>query len=325
VLNLGYEAKGTHEEEAMWLIVASGNGAPGIDRAAQMLCDGGAALDAVEAAARLVESNAQDDSVGLGGLPNVLGQVELDASIMDGRTLAAGAVGALKGFEHPISVARCVMERSAHVLLVGEGAARFAGEMGFAPCELLTGDARRMWQGTLEPFVSAEDMDHMAERRKLLPVVQQLMQTRLQHGTVNFLARDRHGNIASAVSTSGWPCKYPGRLGDSPIIGAGNYADNRYGAAACTHYGELAIRCGTARSVLLYMKMGMTVEGACQEAMRDLQPLLVVHGGAMTIVAMDSEGHPFGITSRAEEEPYLVMTGQSDGLQTVEHLHASIG
>jgi beta-aspartyl-peptidase (threonine type) len=308
----------------MWLIVASDNGMPGMERAAQILRQGGAALDAVEEAARLVESNALDDSVGLGGLPNVLGQVELDASIMDGCTLAAGAVGALKGYEHPISVARCVMERTPHVLLVGEGAGRFAAEMDFALSELLTEDARRKWQETLGQLVTGAQFDHIADRRELLPVVQQLVQAQLQHGTVNFLARDQRGNIASAVSTSGWPYKYPGRLGDSPIIGAGNYADNRYGAAACTHYGELAIRVGTSRSVVLYMKMGMTIQEACQEAMRDLQPLLDTHGGAMTIVAMDRERQSFGITSYAEEEPYWVMTGESDGPQPVQHLRVSI-
>ncbi len=309
----------------MWLIVASGNGMPGMRPAAEILRQGGAALDAVEEAARLVESNDLDDSVGLGGLPNVLGQVELDASIMDGRTLAAGAVGALKGYEHPISVARCVMERTAHVLLVGEGARRFAAEMGFVPRELLTDEARCKWQETVGQLIAGAQIDHIADGHELLPVVQQLVQARLRHGTVNFLARDRHGNIASAVSTSGWPYKYPGRLGDSPIIGAGNYADNRFGAAACTHYGELAIRCSTARSVVLYMKMGMTLDEACQEAMRDLQPLLAAHGGAMTIVAMDREGQSFGITSCLDEEPYLVMAGQADSPQPMEHLRLPIG
>ncbi len=301
----------------MWMIVASGNGAPGMERAAQMLREGGTALDAVEEAARGVESNAQDESVGLGGLPNVLGQVELDASIMDGRTLAAGAVGALRDVEHPISVARRVMERTAHVLLVGEGAGRFAAEMGFAPRELRSEDAWRQWYEALGGVLSREEIDHIAQRQELLPVVQELMEEKLHHGTVNFLARDQRGDIASAVSTSGWPYKYPGRLGDSPIIGAGNYCDNRYGAAACTHYGELAIRCGTARSVVLYMKMGMSVEEACQEAMRDLQPLLAAHGGSMTIMAIDSKGHPFGITSELEEEAYLVMTEEWDSPRLV--------
>ncbi|KPL16249.1 MAG: hypothetical protein AMJ93_15950 [Anaerolineae bacterium SM23_84] len=292
----------------MWLMVASENGMPGMERAAQILGEGGTALDAVEAGIRLAESNAQDDGVGMGGLPNVLGQVELDASIMDGRTLAAGAVGALQGYGHPISVARCVMECTTHVLLVGKGASRFAAEMRFSPCELLTEHARRKWREYLQQFIAEEEIDSIGHRQDLVSVVKEIMQEWLHRGTVNFLARDSHADIACAVSTSGWPLKYPGRLGDSPIIGAGNYADNRYGAAACTHHGELAIRASTARSVVLYMKMGLSVEDACEEAMRDLQPLLAASGGTMSIVAMDRDGHPFGITSVPEGERYLVMT-----------------
>jgi len=308
----------------MWLIVASGNGLPGIERAAQTLREGGAALDAVEEATRLVESNAQDDSVGVGGLPNVLGQVELDASIMDGQSLAAGAVGALRRCEHPISVARRIMENTAHVMLVGAGAARFAAEMGFASSDLLTKDAQNAWQEALTEFIGAEELGRISQRQHLLPIVRHLMDKRLQHGTVDFLACDQRGNIASAVSTSGWPWKYPGRLGDSPIIGAGNYADNRYGGAACTQYGELAIRCGTARSVVLYMKMGWDVAKACHEAMFDLKPLLAADGGTMTIVAIDAQGHPFGITSRADEMPYLVMSDQLHKVRRIHHERFSV-
>jgi beta-aspartyl-peptidase (threonine type) len=295
----------------MLLVIASENGLPGIERAMQALREGGTALDAVEAGIRLVESNAEDDSVGLGGLPNLVGQVELDASIMDGRTLAAGTVGALQGYEHPISVARRVMEQSPHVMLVGAGANRFAAEMGFPPCDLLTDKARDKWREWLLRFISAEEINDLANRRELLPLVQKLMDKVHRHGTTNFLARDQNGDIACGVSTSGTEWKYPGRLGDSPIIGAGNYADNRFGAAACTGYGELAIRCGTARSVVLYMKMGLSVADACLEAMRDLQPLLAAHGGGMNIVAMDKDGQPCGITSNPKGRHYLVMTGES--------------
>jgi len=296
----------------MLLIVASGNGWPGIEQAMRVLREGGTALDAVEAGIRLVESDVQDESVGLGGLPNVLGEVELDASIMDGRNLAAGAVGALQGYEHPISVARRVMEVTPHVLLVGDGANRFAAEMGFAQRDLLTEGAQRKWCERLHEFISDDEIDDIVHRRELLPLVKSLAVQRLRHGTVNFLARDRCGAIACGVSTSGWPWKYPGRLGDSPIVGAGNYADNRYGAAACTHYGELAIRASTSRSVVLYMKMGLGIEDACQEAMRDLRPLLAAYGGTMSIVAMDRDGHPFGITSEPQGERYLVMTEESN-------------
>jgi beta-aspartyl-peptidase (threonine type) len=308
----------------MLLVIASDNGLPGIERAMQVLRQGGTALDAVEAGIRLVESNVEDDSVGLGGLPNVLGQVELDASIMDGRTLAAGTVGTLQGYEHPISVARRVMELSPHVMLVGPGANRFAAETGFSPCDLLTDKARDKWREWLRRFISAEEIDGLADRRELLPLVQKLMDEVRRHGTTNLIARDGNGDIACGVSTSGWPWKYPGRLGDSPIIGAGNYADNHFGAAACTGYGELAIRCATAHSVVLYMKMGLTVADACFEAMRDLQPLLAAHGGGMNMVAMDKDGQPCGITSNPAGGRYLVMTEQStapesrDALQLVQ-------
>ena len=295
----------------MWLVLASHNGEPGMTKAARALGAGGSALDAVEAGIGPVESNAQDNSVGLGGMPNVLGQVELDASIMDGRTLAAGAVGALQGYEHPISIARLVMERSPHVFLVGDGARRFAQEMGFPARDLLTAKSRQQWRQGLQGFLSEAEAAGIGDREQLLALVNDLQEMVRQHGTVNFLAQDSRGDIASGVSTSGWPWKYPGRLGDSPVIGAGNYADNRYGAAACCGYGELAIRAGTARSVVLYMQMGLSVEDACRQAMQDLEPLLAAQGGDMTIHAMDCHGHAFGVTTDAKGPGYWVVTDQS--------------
>jgi len=295
----------------MWLVLASGNGALGITGAARILADGGMALDAVEIATRLVESGDQDESVGVGGLPNVLGQLEQDASIMDGRTLAAGTVGALQGYEHPISVARRVMEMTPHVMLVGEGARRFAAELGLPRRKLPLPAAKEKWRQRLRESLSEAEVDALGKRAELLPVVREMTRPSRNHDTVNLIARDTHGDLACAVSTSGWAWKYPGRLGDSPIIGAGNYADNRYGAAACTGSGELAIRCGTARSVVLYMKMGLSVEEACREAMRDLEPLLAAHEGMMCILAMDRDGHPFSITNTEWGAHYLAMTPDS--------------
>jgi beta-aspartyl-peptidase (threonine type) len=129
-------------------------------------------------------------------------------------------------------------------------------------------------------------------------------------GTVNFIARDRDGNIASAVSTSGWAFKYPGRVGDSPVIGACNYCDNRYGAACCTGRGEMAIRTATARSVVLYMKTGMSLEEALSEAMRDLWALEDPYYGGMSIVALDAEGNPGAASNR--EATYVYMTDEMD-------------
>ena len=138
------------------LVVGSANGRVGIGAAIDVLRGGGSALDAVEAGTRLVESNPDDTTVGLGGIPNLLGEVELDASIMDGSTLAAGAVAALKGFEHPISLARKVMTELPHVLLAGEGAARFADELGFERMELLTEKAHEIWRAQMENLKGQE-------------------------------------------------------------------------------------------------------------------------------------------------------------------------
>lgn len=282
------------------IIVTSENGDVGLAPAMQILRDGGSALDAVETAARLVESNPEDHTVGFGGLPNLLGEVELDASIMDGRTLRAGAVGSLRGYENPISIARKVMEELPHVLVVGEGAARFASEMGFEKRGLLTPEAEAVWRERLEEELSSERMGELRYRERMRELARLATDPERATGTVNILALDSHGDVASAVSTSGWAWKYPGRLGDSPIIGAGNYADNRYGAAACTGRGEMAICLGTARSVVVYMKMGMRVEEAVVEAMNDFRALQDPYAGGISIRAIDREGRPAGASNRED-------------------------
>jgi beta-aspartyl-peptidase (threonine type) len=275
------------------ILIASSNGDVGMDAAWAVLERGGSALDAVEAGTRLVEANPADHSVGYGGYPNLLGEVELDASIMDGATLRAGAVGALRGYRHAITVARRVMEELPHVLVVGDGAARLAAELGMEREDLLTPEAAATWREGVEgrlpaPFRDAQgaivgDMLRRAARLATDP--------ERAAGTVNFIAQDRRGHIASAVSTSGWAWKYPGRLGDSPIIGAGNYADDRYGAAACTGWGELAMRACTARSVILYLKQGMELEAACRSAFADLGDLDADPARLlMSMVAIDRGG-----------------------------------
>jgi beta-aspartyl-peptidase (threonine type) len=282
------------------IIIASSNGEIGLPVAWRILQSGGSALDAVEAATRIVEDNPDDHSVGYGGYPNLLGEVELDASIMDGATLRAGAVGALRGYRHPISVARRVMEDLPHLMLVGDGAARFASEIGMQREELLTDDAARAWRAGIDGRLPEEFRDAQGA------IVTELIgrATRLATdpervaGTVNFIAQDRAGQIASAVSTSGWAWKYPGRLGDSPIIGAGNYADDRYGAAACTGWGELAIRAGTARSVVLYLKHGHALADACRESFRDLAALAADPAQIlMSMVALDRHGNHCAVTT----------------------------
>jgi beta-aspartyl-peptidase (threonine type) len=305
------------------IVVASSNGIVGIKESMRVLKAGSSAIDAVEAGIRLVEANPDDHSVGFGGYPNLLGQVELDASIMDGRDLNSGAVGAMKGFRYPISVARKVMESLPHVFLVGEGAERFAAEMGFEREDLLTEEARQVWETRLREDMPADVFDRLTEQRELARWVKLATDPERARGTVNFIAQDAQGNICTGVSTSGWAWKYPGRLGDSPVIGAGNYADNRYGAAACTGMGEMAIRAGTARSVALYLKMGLSLEEACRQAMKDLDDLGGRFISRMSFIALDREGHHAAFSS-GKEATYVFVTDDMDEPQKLPRTYVPL-
>jgi beta-aspartyl-peptidase (threonine type) len=227
----------------------------------------------------------------------------LDACIMDGKGLRSGAVGALQGYLHPISVARQVMERLPHVFLAGEGAARFAAECGVESGSLLTEQSRCEWQTWLDAHVPEAQRSRwpevpLAEWARLTadPVKVRV------HGTTITPVKDRAGDIGAGVSTSGWAFKYPGRLGDSPVIGAGCYADNRYGAAACMGQGELTIRAGTARALILYLKMGLTLQQACHEALDDLRALARVYEGGVTVHAIDAQSNYY-VMAVGDREP----------------------
>jgi beta-aspartyl-peptidase (threonine type) len=284
------------------IIVGSANAAAGLDAGWDILVAGGSPLDAVEAAIRRVEDNPDDHTVGFAGYPNRLGEVELDASIMDGATRTAGAVGALKGYRHAITVARAVLDRLPHVLVVGDGAARLAAELGMQAENLVTPETERFWREGAAAKQVALDPEHAA-------------------GTVDVIAINGAGHIASGVSTSGWAFKYPGRLGDSPIIGAGNYADDRYGAAACTGWGELAIRAATAHSVVASLAAGVPLDVACAAAMQDLTELGVPAADViMQLVAVDAEGNHVAVTTGRAAD-YVV---RHDGMETFEQLPRAI-
>jgi L-asparaginase / beta-aspartyl-peptidase len=307
------------------VVVASENGRAGATAAIALLRQGGAALDAVELACRITEDDPADHSVGYSGLPNLVGEVELDASIMDGRSLRSGSVAGLYGYGNPIILARKVMEELPHVLLVGRGAERFAAEMGMAPADQRTEEALRRWRERFSQYGlvagTSDDLRNLAttlarpvelKDQGVPPVVAMKSSKRDDtQGTVNFLALDQHGDLASAVSTSGVAWKYPGRVGDSPIIGAGNYCDNRYGAAACTGMGELAIRAGTARSIILYLKAGMSLYEAGFEALRDIAYLQHPVHQQMNFVVLLPGGEHAGF-STLPERPYLYMTAEMD-------------
>jgi beta-aspartyl-peptidase (threonine type) len=297
------------------LLVASANASVGMDAAWEILSDGGSALDAAEAAVRVVEDNPDDHTVGYSGYPNVLGDVELDASIMEGTERRAGAVAGLRGYRAAISVARAVMDRTRHVLVVGEGAARMAQELGLQPENLLTDEAARVWRdglnGKTEPGSTAE--------RMLSRVSLQAADPEHAAGTVNVIARDIHGRTVTAVSTSGWAWKYPGRAGDSPVIGAGNYCDDRYGAAACTGHGELSMRASTARMVVARLAAGASLEAACSEAMRDLYEL--ADDPLMHLVAVDAAGAHCGMTTSEASATYVFRTEGMSSHEVAERVH----
>jgi beta-aspartyl-peptidase (threonine type) len=284
------------------IIVASANGRIGLAAGLEVLIAGGSALDAVEAATRLVEANPDDHTVGLGGYPNLLGVVELDALIMEGRGRRAGAVGGLTGFLHPISVARQVLEQLPHVLITGVGAARFATEIGAETGELLTPAAEQVWREGLIGRLPEVQLSAMGPgfQQSLKAAVALAIDPEKAGGTVNVLAQDARGDLAVAVSTSGTAWKYPGRLGDSPIIGAGGYADNRFGAAACTGLGELSIRAGTARAIVSALARGASLADACAEALQDAI-LVGANAGhsSLNLVALDPQGTPYGASTQS--------------------------
>lgn len=223
-----------------------------------MLAAGGRSLDAVEAGARVPEADLRNHTVGRAGYPDRDGHVTLDASIMD-EFGNCGAVAGMEYIAHPISVARKVMEKTPHVLLVGEGATQFAVEQGFKREELLTPESREAWQKWLH---SGQGYEPGPNRENSLGTPGGPG----NHDTIGMLAIDQHGNLAGACTTSGMAWKMRGRVGDSPIIGAGLYVDNDVGGATSTGVGEEVIRNAGSFLVVELMRQGRSPEDACREA-----------------------------------------------------------
>jgi isoaspartyl peptidase/L-asparaginase-like protein (Ntn-hydrolase superfamily) len=308
------------------VIIGSERSEVGLPAGMAVLMAGGSALDAVEAALRLCEDNLADLYVGTGGLPNARGEVELDASVMVGSTRAFGAVAALRGYPHPISVARALMERlPQHALLVGEGAELFADECGFGKAELLTDDARRKWRKALRKalsingeFVDGENTQDgsgkIAYRLAALELVKRLAPHEGPWGTINVLALDASGELVAGVSTSGYPLKYPGRVGDSAIAGAGNYCDLRYGGAACTGRGELSIRATGARVVVDRLAAGDDPESACAAMLADAATLPDDFRAELRVLALTPDGRHGGASGQ-RGSTYCVMTGSDPQLR----------
>jgi beta-aspartyl-peptidase (threonine type) len=281
---------------------------------------GGTALDAVEAAMRRCEDNVDDHYVGTGGLPNACGDVELDASVMVGSTRAFGAVAALRGFPHPISVARAVLERlPQHCLVVGEGAERFAEECGFERAELLTDEAARLFATALEPPTDdaaavAARPESPAYRASALALVERLRPHDGPWGTINVLALDAHGELVAGVSTSGFPWKYPGRVGDSALPGAGIYCDARVAAAACTGRGELAMRLCAARVVVDAVAAGRPPAAACHGAVAESTTLVDPFAAELRALCLTKDG-AHGAAARREGATYCVLEADDDAVR----------
>ncbi|WP_209389728.1 isoaspartyl peptidase/L-asparaginase family protein [Chryseobacterium sp. RR2-3-20] len=217
------------------------------EEAWKILAKGGRALDAVEKGVRVVEDDPNERSVGYGGRPDRDGRVTLDACIMD-ENYNIGSVACLEDIKNPISVARAVMEKTPHVMLVGDGALQFAVSQGFKKQNLLTPESEKEWKDWLKeskykPIVNIEN-----------------------HDTIGMIALDEKGNLSGACTTSGMAFKMHGRVGDSPIIGAGLFVDNEVGAATATGHGEEVIRMVGTHLVVELMRQGKNPQQACKEA-----------------------------------------------------------
>ena len=220
------------------------------EEAWKVLENEGTALDAVEAGVRHTESDLTNRSVGIGGRPDREGHVTLDACIMDEKS-RCGAVAYLEGIKHPISVARAIMERTQHVMLVGKGAKSFALDYGFEKCKTPLKEVKKDWKDWKK--------EHKDEFEK--PEI-----NHENHDTIGMLAIDVHGNISGSCTTSGWAYKLAGRVGDSPIIGAGLFVDNEVGGACATGMGEAIIRVAGSHTVVEFMRQGRSPEMACKLA-----------------------------------------------------------
>jgi N4-(beta-N-acetylglucosaminyl)-L-asparaginase len=248
------------------VVIASGNGLRTVEKAMELMKAGADPLDAAIEGVAIVEADPKDHSVGYGGLPNEDGVVELDAAVMHGPTHGGGGVAALRNIMHPAAVARLVMKRSDHCLIVGEGALRFARAHGFPEVDLLTDEARRIWLHWKE--TNGKDSDWIAPPKdELDQAVRAYASTRL-YGTIHCSALDTHGNLGCVTTTSGLSYKIAGRVGDSPILGAGLFLDNEVGSAGSTGRGEANLLNLSSHLIVEEMRRGAAPKDALIEACR---------------------------------------------------------
>lgn len=274
------------------------------DEALATLQRDGSMPDAIEAGIRLCEADASNNSVGIGGTPNADGVVQLDAVFMTGPGHRAGSVGGLEGIAHPISVARAVMEKTDHVLLVGAGAQKFAVEQGHPIVDLLTENARVAWEKW--------------KAQQVAPAP-----TKDDHDTITLLGVDEHGDIYGGCSTSGRGYKLAGRVGDSPIIGSGLYVDNAVGAAGATGIGENVMRFCGSFLIVEFMRGGATPEQACIktiERIAEMDPL-GIDKLEINFIALNKAGE-FGAAGTSKGFQYALTTRDSSAVHNATILTA---
>ena len=276
------------------------HGMPANEEAWKVLSAKGRALDAVEAGVRIIEADPDVRTVGYGGYPDRDGNVTLDACVMDEHS-NCGSVAFLQHIMHPVSVARKVKEETPHVMLVGDGALQFALSQGFEKQDLLTEQARKDWRAWLkqskyEPEINIEN-----------------------HDTIGMLALDEAGNLSGACTTSGAAYKMHGRVGDSPLIGAGLFVDNEVGAAAATGLGEEVIRTSGSHLVVEFMRSGDDPETACRKAVRRIVDKNdSVEGKQVGFIALSKSG-AFGGYAIQKGFDYAVHNGQENRLIKSKH------
>ncbi len=277
------------------VVISSANGTAACQKAREMIASGADTLDAVIAGVNIVELDPNDTSVGYGGLPNEDGVVELDSCVMHGPTRRAGSVGAIQGIKTPSKIAKLVMDHTTHVMIVGEGATRFAEAEGYKREDLLTEKSRTAWlvwkeslrsPGAFNNWISMKD-NLTAEARPPLDQLQERfprvdrgtlawaweMAVHPTYGTINCLGLNEKGEMSGVTTTSGLAWKIPGRVGDSPIIGAGLFVDPDVGGAGSTGVGELNIRVAGGHTVVESMRRGMSPKDAVLEALKRVSKL----------------------------------------------------
>ncbi|MCI0638226.1 MAG: N(4)-(beta-N-acetylglucosaminyl)-L-asparaginase [Gemmataceae bacterium] len=280
-------------------------GQTAVRAAMPLLRQGRPALDVALAGAQAIEDDPTVHSVGYGGVGNSIGTVSLDACVMDGRTLNCGGVAAVENIRHVAALAKRVMERTPHVLLVGEGARLFAVQQGFALDTLLTPESVAEWYKT-RPKANPNPRDQ-------------------GHDTVTVLVLDQKGSLGGVCTTSGLAHKLPGRVGDSPLIGSGLYVDDTAGAAGATGVGEEIIRINGSFFVVEQMRAGRTPQEACEAAVRRLNSLAVrrgVHPARVAFLALDVKGRVGAAATSRTNFQYAVSKGNKVELVQARELDA---